>query len=71
MNSRKNENFAHFLAMPIEDQVELLLGRKLLRYQVVLLRDFDSMKCSNPHLRSIDLWESMYKAAVLKCGNIV
>ncbi len=61
MNSRKNESFARFLAMSIEDQVALLLGRKWLRYQVVLLRYFDSMKCSNPHLRAIDLWESMYK----------
>lgn len=61
MNSRKNENFARFLAMSIEDQVELLFGRKLLRYQIVLLRYFDSMKRSNPHLRAIDLWESMYK----------
>lgn len=61
MNSRKNENFARFLAMSIEDQVELLFGRKLLRYQVVLLRYFASMKRSNPHIRAIDLWESMYK----------
>ena len=61
MNSRKNENFARFLAMLIEDQVELLFGRKLLRYQVILLRYFARMNCSNPHLRAIDLRESMYK----------
>lgn len=61
MNSRKNENFARFLEMPIEDQVELLFGCKLLRYRVILLRYFASMKCSNPHLRAITLWESMYK----------
>ena len=61
MDSRKNENLARFLAAPIEDQVEQLLGCKLLWYQVVLLRYFDSMKRYNPHLRAIDLWESMYK----------
>lgn len=59
------EKFAEFLELPEHERLEYLVGVKLTRWQRfkirVLNKWWSSWRDANPHLRAIDLWESIRK----------
>lgn len=63
--NKKEENFKKFLELPEDERFEYLIGTKLNWWQKMQIKHLNkwwtSMKNTNPHLRGIDLWESMYK----------
>ena len=63
-----NSSFAEFLELPEDERLEMLLelsGVKLYLWQKLELKLINKwwtyMYKSNPRLRGIDLWESIYK----------
>ena len=64
-NFKKEESFQKFLELPEYKRFEYLTGTKLNWWQRMHIKHLNkwwtSMKNANPHLREIDLWESMYK----------
>lgn len=57
--------FAKFLEMPEDERFEYFTGIKLYWWQKLYIRFLNKwwtlMRKANPHLRAIDLWESIYK----------
>lgn len=53
--------YAKFLELPEGERFEHLSGVKLYWWQKLYLKWWGSMRKANPHLRTYDLWESMYK----------
>lgn len=57
--------FAKFLELSEEERFEYLTGTKLYFYQKLYIKFLNKwwtyMRKENPHLRTIDLWESIYK----------
>lgn len=57
--------YAEFLELPEDDRFEYLTGVKLYWWQKLYIKLLNkwwtSWRKANPHLRAIDLWESIYK----------
>ena len=58
-------SFEEFLELPEHERYEYLTGSKLHWYQKLCIKFLNkwwtSIRNANPHLRGIDLWESLYK----------
>ena len=57
--------FAEFLELSEDERFEYLTGTKLYWWQIlyikILNKWWSAMRKMNPHLRTYDLWESIYK----------
>ena len=64
-DSKREEDFKRFLELPEDKRFECLTGTKLNWWQRMRIKSINkwwtSVRNANPHLRGIDLWESIYK----------
>lgn len=62
---KKEENFKKFLELSEDKRFEYLTGNKLNWFQRMQIKHLNkwwtSIQNANPHLKEIDLWESIYK----------
>lgn len=62
---KKEEDFNKFLELPEDKRFEYLTGSKLNWFQRMHIKYLNkwwtSIRNANPHLRGVDLWESLYK----------
>jgi hypothetical protein len=68
MSANEFAEFAKFLALPEDNRLEILcshMGVKLHLWQRIYIRHINKwwtyMRETNPHLRAVTLWESIYK----------
>lgn len=65
MSEFNKDEFKKFLEMSEEERFEYLTDTKLYFYRKLYIKFLNKwwtfMRKANPHLRAIDLWESIYK----------